>query len=276
MRKRDYELLIYEVDADEKICTVTFNRPEVLNAINDQLLAEYECAMEQADLDDDVNVIIIRGAGRAFCAGDDLAQEAVEPRSDPYSYRKLLIRERERFHKIWRISKPVVVSAHKYAIGKGFGLVEMSDVAIVTEDTKFGFSEIRAGIGVLGAHLPWETHMKIAKWMLLAGGELTAHEALKAGLVTKVVKPDQLKEETLKAAKILARVPREMQVMHKHWLNRTYEMTGMETAMHLYMEMSTEQGLVPNPRYQRFLDTTLEKSVADAVREAREPFEGLD
>lgn len=267
--------LTYEVDA-ERVCTLTLNRPEKLNAMNLRLIAELEAGLLRAEKDDAVNVIVICGAGKGFCAGHDLDEDAAESRESIYDYRMHYFRQFEQFTTPWRVSKPVIASIHKYAIGKGFELSLFCDVSLVTADTRMGYNEVRYGISGHCMFLPWLVNMKTAKDLLLTGRELSAAEAKEKGLVTEVVAPDALHEATRKKATLMARLPRDMQRMHKAYLNRVYEMQGLGSATQHYLEQVAIMGAQPVPEYAEFSRMTAERGLRAALAHANARYEGLD
>ena len=271
----DYTHLIYEVDADH-VCWLTLNRPEKLNAMNLKLIGELEAGLERADADDDVNVIVIRGAGRGFCAGHDLDEDAAEDRSSIYEYRAHYFRQFEQFTAPWRITKPVIASVNTIAIGKGFELSLFCDVTIASDDTRIGYNEVRYGISGHCMFLPWLVNMKTAKDLLLTGRELTAAEAKEIGLVTEVVPLADLEEATRKKALLMARLPRELQRMHKMYLNKVYEMQGLRSATDYYLEQVAILGAQPVPEYEAFSKATQGKGLKAALSEANARYDGLE
>ncbi|MER8944174.1 enoyl-CoA hydratase-related protein [Mesorhizobium sp. M0915] len=268
-----YEHLIYEVDT-EQVCWLTLNRPEKINAMNERLLAELRAGLLRADDDDKVNVIIIRGAGRGFCAGHDLEEG---PPSDDhlsmYEYRLKYIRQFEQFTTPWLISKPVIASVHKYAIGKGFELSLFCDVSIVTSDIRMGYGMVRYGIAGHCMFMPWLVNMKAAKDLLLTGREVSGKEAKELGLATEVVAPEELHEATRRKATLMARMPRDMQRMHKMYLNRVYEMRGLKSGTDYYLELVAIAGLLPE--YAEFTKLTIEKGLKAALNNIQARYEGL-
>ncbi len=271
----NYEQLLYEVD-DEKICWLTLNRPEKLNAMTKQLISELRHGLERADEDDNVNVIVIRGTGRAFCAGHDLVEDATDEWDSFYHYRHHYFKQFEDFTTPWRVTKPVIASVNSIAIGKGFELSLFCDVTIVSDDTRLGYNEVRYGISAHCMFLPWLVNMKMAKDLLLTGREVTAAEAKEIGLVTDVVPLEELAEVTLKKAKLMARLPRELQRAHKAYINKVYEIQGIKAATDNYLELLPTFGYVQVPEYERFMKTVNEKGLRPALDEANAPYEGLD
>ena len=241
-----------------------------------KLIAELQAGLERADAAEDVNVIVIQGAGRGFCAGHDLDEDAAEDRSSIYEYRAHYFKQFDEFTTPWRITKPVIASVNSIAIGKGFELSLFCDVTIASDDTRIGYNEVRYGISGHCMFLPWLVNMKTAKDLLLTGRELTAAEAKEMGLVTEVVPLEQLKEATLKKARLMARIPREMQRMHKMYLNRVYEMQGLRTATDYYLEQVAILGAQPVSEYEAFSKATAELGLKTALAEANARYEGLE
>ncbi len=269
-----YKHLLYEVD-DEGVCWLTLNRPEKLNAMNLQLIAELRQGLERAETDEGVNVVVIRGAGRAFCAGHDLDEDAAEDRSSIYAYRDHYFKQFEDFTTPWRLTKPVIASVNSIAIGKGFELTLFCDVTIVSDDTRLGYSEVRYGISGHCMALPWLVSMKAAKDLLLTGREVGADEAKALGLVTEVVPLEALAEATAKRATLMARIPREIQNLHKSYLNRVYEIQGFRSATDYYLELVAILGAQPVPDYVAFSEATAKKGLKAALAEAQDRYKGL-
>ncbi|MDD9856967.1 MAG: enoyl-CoA hydratase/isomerase family protein [Gammaproteobacteria bacterium] len=269
-----YEHLIYQTD-DQRICWLTLNRPDKLNAMNLKLIGELEAGLVRADADPEVNVIVIGGAGRAFCAGHDLDEDAAEERSSIYAYRARYFRQFDQFTTPWRLTKPVIASVNSIAIGKGFELTLCCDVTIASDDTRFGYNEVRYGISGHCMFLPWLVGMKQAKDLLLTGRELSAPEARDMGLITEVVPLAGLADATRRKAVLMARMPREIQRMHKMYLNRVYEIQGLRAATDYYLEQVAILGANPVPEYEAFSRMTRKQGLKAALRHANARYEGL-
>ena len=269
----NYEHLLYDIR--DKICTITLNRPEVLNAVNSKLCTEISQALYAADQDTAVNVIVIKGSGRAFCSGHDLKQDADEPR-EIYAYYEHYKAEFDEFTTIWQITTPVIASVHGYCIGKGFEIAMMADIAIVTEEVKMGLGEMRYGIPAITLTIPWKMGMNDAKEMVLTGLDISAAEAKARGMITTVCKVEELESITNKTAKRMALMSRDMQKMHKAYLNRVYDRMGFWQSNKDYLEVLAILGTQPVPEYQRFSQTTQEKGLKAALNEANAPFDELE
>ena len=268
-----YEHLLYQVS--KKICTITLNRPEVLNAVNSKLCTEVSEALHTADRDESVNVIVLKGAGRAFCSGHDLKQDAEEPR-EIYAYYEHYKAEFNEFTTIWQITTPVIASVHGYCIGKGFEYAMMADIAIVSDEVTLGLGEVRYGIPAITLTMPWKMSMNDAKEMVLGGIDISAAEAKKRGMITTVCKREELEKVTEKTARRLALMPRNVQKMHKAYLNRVYDRMGFWQANKDYLEILAILGTQTVPEYEKFSKTTQEKGLRAALAEANAPFDALE
>ena len=242
------------------------------------LLAELQAGLIRADHAKDVNVIVIRGAGRGFCAGHDLDEDAADLTAspDPYEYRQHYYYQYETFTTPWRVTKPVVASVQGFAIGKGFELALFCDVTIVASDVRMGYKEMRYGIAGHSMFLPWLVPMKAAKDLILTGREVSAEEAKSIGLVTQVVEPDELHEATRRYATLMARMPREMQRLHKAYINRVYDMQGVQMGTAYYLEQMAILGIAAVPEYVEFTKTTVERGLKAALTEANARYDEFD
>lgn len=198
-----YETILYDVS--DRVLTITMNRPERLNAFNEQMRVEMTDAFDRADADDDVRAIIITGAGRGFCAGADLGKG-----KDTFNYDD---RPREQVWnrdggglltlRIFEVNKPVIAAVNGPAVGIGVTMQLPMDIRIAAESARFGFVFARRGIvpeACSSWFLPRVVGISKALEWTYSGRVFSAQEALEGGLVSKVV-PD---EELLPTARALA------------------------------------------------------------------------
>lgn len=197
-----YETIIVEIE--EGIATLTLNRPEVLNALNDQVFNELAEVASQLAIDPSVRVVIITGGEKVFAAGADIGQMANATAVDVMTSDKLSHRA---FNLIETIPKPVIAAIAGFALGGGCELTLVADIRIAAENAQFGLPEIKLGIlpGAGGTQrLPRLIGQGRAKELIFGGDFIKAEEALRIGLVNKVVPTDQLFVETKKMAKRFA------------------------------------------------------------------------
>jgi len=187
-----------------KVGIIKLNRPEVLNAVNDALIEDFLSALELAR-EDETRVIILKGEGRAFCAGVDL-KESAQPRSME-SYFRHVQRTQEITRRIANLGKPVIAAVQGYAVGEGFEYAMDCDIRIAAEGTKFFSTETSLGGTVTNAacqNLPRLIGMGRAKELIYTNRRLDAKEAEAWGLVNKVVPRDQLDEAAMQMAEDIA------------------------------------------------------------------------
>lgn len=189
----EFETIIYE--KKENVAWITFNRPKVLNAQNQTLLTEVTAALEQAKGDDDVYVIVITGGGdRAFSAGADISMFAESTPIDIIDWAK---ETRRPYEFIRAVPKPVIAMVNGLAIGGGCEIAIACDIVIASENAQFGQPEANIGVipGGGGTQMmPRLVGDKKARELIFTGDSISAEEALRLGLVNKVVPGEKLRE----------------------------------------------------------------------------------
>jgi len=205
-----YSTLIYSKEAsflapgEENIGVITLSRPEVLNALNTEVLAELDNLLEEIREDEAIRVVVIKGAGRAFSAGTDL--RAVE-KLDEDSAKSFIELGQRVFDKIENFDKPVIACIHGYALGGGLELALACDVRIVSEDARVGYPEV--GVGLIPAwggcvRLPKVIGRGKAAELIFTGRQIDAKEAERIGLVNKAVPSDELESTVMRTAGTIA------------------------------------------------------------------------
>jgi enoyl-CoA hydratase/carnithine racemase len=200
-----YEYLLVTDEAGVR--TIALNRPASLNALNYDVMDELEQAIFDSGKRDHVRAVVIRGEGRAFCAGDDLKGMGTEKNPVPediplrraeLGYTRLLLAIR-------KLPKPVLAQVHGYALGAGFDIALACDMIFASSDAKFGFPFIKRGLLGGTAILPTIVGYHKACELLFGGEMLTAEEARQMGIVNVVTPPEQLAETVADRAGRLAR-----------------------------------------------------------------------
>jgi len=185
---------------------LTMNRPEKLNALNTALTEGLLAALEEADCDDSVSVVVLTGAGRAFCAGADVSEfkDLTPDQADRVEKRAGLTM---RSHLIFsQMKKPVIAAARGAAMGGGAGLALAADMVVASETLKLGYPEIKHGIlpAIVITNLVRQIGRKAAFELVAKGDPLTAQRAWELGAVNKVVPDEKLMDEALTMAATLA------------------------------------------------------------------------
>ncbi len=199
----DYSCVIYRKEGS--IGWVVLNRPDNLNALNTTLGEEAGLALEECERDEEVRVVVITGAGRAFCAGDDLKIPAEDPLSDPVRQYVEGPGRWPRLVKMIRgIPKPVIAMVNGHAHGAGFDIALTCDFRIASHEATFCQAYILRGLASGTSLLPRYVGIGKATELLFTGRRLSAKEAEELGLVSKVVPPTELESVTREFAKELA------------------------------------------------------------------------
>ena len=229
-----FETLIYEVS--ERIATVTLNRPECFNAINDRMPVELRLAVEKAEQDPDVHVIVLQGAGKGFCGGYDLAHYAEQEGEvhgsqempwDPTEDYALMSRNTENFMSLWRARKPTICKIHGAAVAGGSDIALCCDLIVMEENARIGYPPARVWGVPTTMMWVYRLGMEKAKRMLFTGDLISGTEAEQMGLVLKAVPADKLDVEVQKLADRMKGVPRNQLMMCKMTVNQAYESMGL-------------------------------------------------
>ena len=232
--------VLYERDG--RIARITLNRPDVLNAIDDDVPRELAASVERADNDPQVHVIVLSGAGRAFCAGYDLTYYAEANGSnnvtqdmpwDPMKDYAFMMRNTELFMSLFRSKRPVLCKVHGFAVAGGSDIALCSDMIIMAEDAEIGYMPTRVWGCPTTAMWLYRLGAEKAKRMLFTGDKITGVEAAKLGLVLKAVPPDKLDDEVEALAHRMASVPQNQLMMQKLVINQALYNMGLQTTQML-------------------------------------------
>jgi len=223
---------------DGRIARLTLNRPEKLNAIDDGMPQALSDAVARANEDDAIHVIILSGAGRAFCSGYDLALYAETPRPcpgsqdmpwDPMIDFQLMYRNTQHFMSLWKSYKPVLCKIHGFAVAGGSDIALCSDLIIMAENAKIGYPPARIWGCPTTAMWVYRLGAERAKRLLLTGDLIDGREAERIGLVHKAVAEEELDQAVERLAQRMAGVPRNQLMMQKLMINQAFANMGMET-----------------------------------------------
>ncbi len=198
-----YENILYQ--AEDRIATITFNRPTALNALNAALLDEFSLALDKIAADENIHVLVLTGAGdKSFVAGADINELATY---NSLSAKNFARKGHNIIAKLQELPIAVIAAVNGFALGGGTEIAIASDFIYASENAKFGQPEINLGLipGFGGTQrLPRLIGMNRAKELVFTGKMISAAEAEKIGLVNKVIPHDQLMEEVIQTAKEIA------------------------------------------------------------------------
>jgi enoyl-CoA hydratase len=182
-----YETILYRVE--DGVGTIAFNRPDKLNAVSEQMQREIDRALQDAESDVAVRVVVLTGQGKAFIAGADIGKMAD---LGPLDFRRYSIWFRRIRQTIYNLSKPVIAAVNGYAYGGGAVVAWSADLVIASENARFGQQEISLGHFAGASYLPRLVGRLRATQLVLLGKPITAREAENMGLVNIVVPAEQL------------------------------------------------------------------------------------
>jgi enoyl-CoA hydratase len=252
--------IIYE--KADGVAWITLNNPERYNALEKEMRAELEAALEDAWRDSSVKAVVIRGSGKAFSAGGDIramlewtpnvAMEELKELGIAFVIERI-IRE---------MPKPVIAMVHGYCLGGGFELAMSCDIVVASEDARFGSPEI--GIGLIPGGggtqmLPRHAGEKKAKELIFTGDQITAREAAELGLVNRVVPPDKLEEAV-------------GEILEKLKSKSPVALAAAKEAVNASLELGLTQGIRYEAQlFSRLFSTEDQKEGARAFLEKRRP-----
>jgi enoyl-CoA hydratase/carnithine racemase len=229
---------LYEVD--EKVSVITLNRGDKLNAISDELLKALLAAFARADGDPATSVVLLRAAGRSFCAGYDIGAkepDAEDWRSDVTKAHAHLHPQLEFEMTPWLMKKPVIASVQGHVLGGGCELVMLCDLTIAADNATFGEPEVRFSAVGPAIVMPMIIGYKKARELLYFGDQIDAPTALDLGMINRIVPLAELPAASLKYAKRLSLVSPEALYATKRAVNRVADAAGFRTALYAGLDV---------------------------------------
>ena len=273
-----YETLLYGV-ADQ-VATITLNRPERLNTIVPPMPEEFESAIAAASVDSAVKVIVVRGAGRSFCAGYDFGDGfhhwdehlTTDGKWDPGKDFLFagVYGPTQRFMSMWRSPKPVIAQVHGWCVGGGSDTALCADIVIASEDAQIGTPYSRMWGSYLSGMWLYRLGLTKAKEYALTGKPLSGVEAAEAGLINRAVPFADLERTVAETARQLTSIPSSQLAAMKLVVNNAYEQMGLSATQTLGPILD---GLMRNtPDAAEFIAVAESEGVAAATRRRDAPF----
>src|SRR3954470_9600924 len=275
-----YETLRYDVA--DAIATITFDRPERLNTIVPPMPDELEAAVHEAVADAAVRVIVVRGAGRSFCAGFDFGggfhdyDELLktdgrwDPGKDFVFATAPSIAPVPKFMSMWRSPKPVIAQVHGWCVGGGSDMALCADLVVASEDARIGTPYSRMWGAYLSGMWLYRLGLTRAKEYALTGKPLSGREAADVGLINSAVPFERLEQEVGETAERLASIPLSQLAAMKLVVNQAYENMGLASTQTLGPILD---GLMRNtPDAKRFIEQAEREGVGAAIGGRDGPF----
>ena len=268
-----------DYSAADGIARITLNRPERLNAINRPLISDLRDAVIAANEDGAVRVLVLSGAGRAFCAGYDLdwgtrAEDATQREMsgnwDPVRDYEGMSRNVRVFMSLWESPKPVIAQIHGWCVGGGTDMALCADLIYMAEDAQIGYPPARVWGEPTSVMWVYRLGLEHAKRLMLSGESLSGREAERVGLVSKAVPAAELPSVVDEMARKMATIPANQLAMSKLLVNQAYENMGLRTTQLIGtffdgIARHTPEGIA-------WRDMAMKEGFREAVRRRDEPF----
>lgn len=281
----EFQEIIYE--KNNRIATVTLNKPERLNSMSTQMRDELDMVIEDLENDDDTRVLIIKGAGRAFCSGYFLGGGG--QRREPLVYdtglgdqpraqrigaswtRRNIRMSHERWMRLWNVRQVTIAQVHGYCLAGGNDLIAVCDIVFAAEDAMIGQPQARS-MGHLHTFGMWPVYMnpRKAKEWLFTGDYMSGKEAERLGLVNRAVPPELLEQEVMEYAQRVAKIPLDFLHAHKDMVNRWLETYGVRAMMQTACDMDVI--LLNSPHGLEFSRLIREEGIRSALEWRDGPF----
>ena len=231
------------------VARISLDRPDKLNAIDAHMINGLHAALDCAEHDPAVRVVLLDGNGRAFSAGFDLDAGA----GDLDYWRAELRRDLDIIMRFWDSPKPTIAAVHGYCLGSALELAVACDITLAADDARFGAPEVKYGSGIVCLILPWLIGAKFAREMLLTGDDrIEPARALAMGLVNRVVERGQLDTQSLALAHSIAANDTRALRLTKHAINRSFDIMGLRAALDAALEIDAEIESSATPESKRF------------------------
>jgi enoyl-CoA hydratase len=264
--------LVLADDPRPRVRRLTLNRPEKRNPLSNSVRRELFDELRRADQDLGTSVIVIRGAGPAFCAGYDLAPEPNDPLPRPIATRdgfwsRHLV---EGWFEMMDMSTPIIAQVHGYCLAGGSELAAACDLVYVAHDATIGYPPVRTMSSPDFLWQPWLLGWRRAMEALLTGDSMSGDEAVAAGYANRAFLADELEEEVLRIAERVAQIPGDLLALNKRTVHRALDAMGMRTGVRATTEL---QALGLHQRSsQEYMPKLRNVGVKQAVEERDAPF----
>jgi enoyl-CoA hydratase len=271
--------VLYSVDGP--LAWLTLNRPDKLNAVDSAMIAELNAALDQAEADQAIRVILLQGAGRAFSAGFDLDMglgdelENASPELVRAIMRRELRRDFDLIMRFWDSPKITLAAVHGFCLGSAMEITLACDLTLASNDCRFGAPEVQFGSGIVALLLPWICGPKRAREMLLTGmDKVSATQAESWGLVNRVVEADQLHHAARELALSIAQNDQLAVQLTKQAINRGYDTAGMRQALLDALELDVQIESTETPESKAFNEMMETQGIRAAIAWRRATFGG--
>lgn len=254
------------------IALLTLNRPERLNAINQQMVADLSTALEEAERDTAVRAVVVTGAGHAFSSGFDLKEQMERRPQGLAQWRDILRRDFDTILRFWHFRKPTIAAVRGACLAGGFELALSCDITIASEDAFFGEPELKFGAGIVVMILPWIVGPKAAKEIVLTGEDrIEAERARELGIVNRIVPSADLESAAISLALHIAVIDPGLVQQTKKAINGAFEASSMAEALEAALSIDLQIEGTGSLDKAMFMEVARQKGLRAAIawRDAR-------
>lgn len=260
----NYQQLLYGVD--DRVATLTLNRPQSHNALSQQLIAEITDAVKRADADPEVRVIVLTGAGgKSFSTGYDIKESAHKPQRTAAEWRARMQEDIRFNYTVWDCSKPVIALIDGYCLAGALELAMCCDIRYCSDSSTFAALEARFSNGIATMIMPWLIGQR-SRALIYTGDSIDAEEAYRLGLVDKVFPKQHAHAEVLKIAKRMSRVSLDCLKFNKQAINQTFETMGLRSAIQYGSEVCAMMDTIGSPEAAQFHSIRREQGLSSALQ----------
>ena len=245
-----YQFLLYAVD--DRVATITLNRPERHNALSQPLVDEIMQAVAQADADPEVRVVVVTGAGgKAFSSGYDIKESAEKPKRTLAEWRTRMQKDIKFTYSVWDCSKPVIAMIDGFCYAGALEFAMCCDIRYCSDTSTFAAVEARFSNGIATMIMPWLIGQR-CRSLIYTGDAIDSAEAFRLGLVDKVFSKATLQAEVIKIAKRMSRVSADCLKWNKRSVNQAFETMGLRNAINYGAEASAIMDATSSPEADQF------------------------
>ena len=244
---------------------VTLNRPSKLNAISGEVVAGLRESWRRATEDDEVKVVVLTGAGRAFSAGYDISEEVEQQIEGAEQWHRVLEEDVDLTMELWALPKPTIAAVRGWCLAGACELAMACDLVVAADDAQFGEPEIRYGSGPVTLLMPFVLGQKKTNELLFTGDAIGATEAERLGLVNAVVAPDALVDAVNSLVAKIAPTPLPVLRLTKLALVRAQETMGLRAAVSANLDISAMLNAAETPEQQEFDRIAAEQGLKAAL-----------
>jgi enoyl-CoA hydratase/carnithine racemase len=248
---------------ENRILYMTLNQPEKMNAMKDDMLDVFCQVVDAIENEDEVHVVVVRGAGPCFSSGYDIGNtgESWRERADSEANRRFFKRRYSFLDRVWNSPKPFIASVHSYCLAAASDLSNMCDITIASDDAVFGYPAVRWGGHTHRLTYPWNMPFKKAKEMMFTGDRITAQEAERRGMVNYVVPRAELEAKTKEVAERLLMTPLSGLIVNKISMNYARNVQGFQQAMQYSFQMAETNLFRKNEFFERAKEGGLKEAL---------------